>query len=70
MVFYYCFSIIYVLFLIFMYQHHPDANPSDPQAQKKFVQLQEAYNVLSSPKERAQYDMKISSNNRMKHGTQ
>lgn len=53
-----------------MYQHHPDANPSDPQAQKKFVQLQEAYNVLSSPKERAQYDMKISSNNRMRQGTQ
>ncbi|XP_022328815.2 uncharacterized protein LOC111127835 [Crassostrea virginica] len=51
-------------------KHHPDANPSDPQAQKKFVQLQEAYNVLSSPKERAQYDMKISSNNRMKQGTQ
>lgn len=42
----------------FFYQYHPDANPNDPQAQQKFVKLQEAYNVLSSPVERARYDVK------------
>uniref|UniRef100_A0A8W8HPU3 J domain-containing protein n=1 Tax=Magallana gigas TaxID=29159 RepID=A0A8W8HPU3_MAGGI len=40
-------------------KHHPDANPNDPQAQQRFVKLQEAYNVLSSPVERACYDVKI-----------
>ncbi|XP_048737289.1 uncharacterized protein LOC125652276 isoform X2 [Ostrea edulis] len=38
---------------------HPDANPSDPQAQQKFIQLQDAYNILSDPKERASYDVQM-----------
>ncbi|XP_061172111.1 dnaJ homolog subfamily A member 3, mitochondrial-like [Saccostrea echinata] len=40
-------------------KYHPDANPGDPQAQQKFVQLQEAYNVLNDPRGRAEYDIKI-----------
>lgn len=41
------------------FQLHPDANPSDPQAQQKFIQLQDAYNILSDPKERASYDVQM-----------
>uniref|UniRef100_K1R2L1 Chaperone protein dnaJ 2 n=1 Tax=Magallana gigas TaxID=29159 RepID=K1R2L1_MAGGI len=32
------------------YEYHPDANPNDPQAQQKFVELQKAYEILSEEK--------------------
>ena len=35
---------------------HPDQNSSDPQAGAKFAKLQNAYEVLSDDKRRAQYD--------------
>eukprot|EP00105_Crassostrea_gigas_P011037 XP_011426534.1 PREDICTED: uncharacterized protein LOC105327642 isoform X3 [Crassostrea gigas] len=31
-------------------KYHPDANPNDPQAQQKFVELQKAYEILSEEK--------------------
>jgi molecular chaperone DnaJ len=37
-------------------QHHPDLNPSDPQAEGKFKEASAAYEVLSDPQRRAQYD--------------
>lgn len=35
---------------------HPDLNPNDSEAQRKFQQLNEANEVLSDPQKRAQYD--------------
>ena len=35
---------------------HPDANPEDPQASRRFQEITEAYEILSSPERRAVYD--------------
>ncbi|TAK46084.1 MAG: J domain-containing protein [Saprospiraceae bacterium] len=37
-------------------KYHPDLNPSDKAAQKKFQQINEANEVLSDPEKRAKYD--------------
>ncbi|MFD2518199.1 DnaJ C-terminal domain-containing protein [Salinimicrobium flavum] len=35
---------------------HPDLNPNDPAAQKKFQQINEAHEVLNDPEKRKKYD--------------
>ena len=37
-------------------KYHPDMNPGDAEAEKKFKEASEAYAVLSDPQKRAQYD--------------
>jgi curved DNA-binding protein CbpA len=38
------------------FQHHPDRNPEDADAEKRFKELAEAYSVLSDAKQKALYD--------------
>ena len=37
-------------------KHHPDLNPDDAEANKKFQQINEANEVLSNPEKRKKYD--------------
>jgi DnaJ-class molecular chaperone len=37
-------------------KYHPDVNPGDKTAEAKFKEVQQAYDILSEPEKRAQYD--------------
>lgn len=49
-------------------KYHPDINPYDPQAEERFKEVQRAYEVLSNPKKRREYDQRLSASSR-KGGT-
>ncbi len=37
-------------------KYHPDMNPDNPEANERFKEVSEAYNVIGSPESRADYD--------------
>ena len=37
-------------------KYHPDVNPGDKNAEAKFKELNDAYEILSDPQKKAQYD--------------
>lgn len=41
-------------------ESHPDLHPEDEAAGKRFAKINEAYQVLSDPEKRAQYDQQLS----------
>ena len=45
-------------------QYHPDKNPGDAAAEERFKDVQNAYDLLSEPEKRKQYDRFGSSNGR------
>jgi molecular chaperone DnaJ len=45
-------------------QYHPDKNPGDAEAEARFKEVQTAYDVLSDPEKRKQYDRFGSANGR------
>jgi len=45
-------------------QYHPDKNPGDAAAETRFKEIQQAYDVLSDPEKRKQYDTFGSANGR------
>jgi molecular chaperone DnaJ len=49
-------------------QYHPDKNPGDAEAEKRFKEIQHAYDVLSDPEKRKQYDTFGSRNGRVGPG--
>ncbi|XXN19743.1 MAG: J domain-containing protein [Candidatus Hodgkinia cicadicola] len=43
-------------FKLLALKHHPDRNLNNPEATKRFKEINEAYSILKDPKTRAQYD--------------
>ena len=49
-------------------QHHPDANPDVPEAEERFKEIQQAYEVLSNPEKRRQHDERLRASSHKSRG--
>ncbi|ASJ22545.1 molecular chaperone DnaJ [Brachyspira hampsonii] len=45
-------------------KYHPDRNPGDEEANRRFVDINEAYEILSNKETRMQYNIKYLSSNK------
>lgn len=45
-------------------KYHPDTNPEDPQAEERFKEVQQAYDILSAPQKRREYDQRLHASSR------
>ena len=45
-------------------KYHPDANPADPDAEERFKEIQQAYEVLSTPEKRRNHDQRVRASSR------
>jgi len=49
-------------------KYHPDASPGDRSSDERFREVQRAYEVLSDPEKRSEYDKKLSASTRRSSG--